>query len=190
MILDRVTWPRHTDRLSIRPATVADLPAVFAYRTLDEVGEWMPSRPASYDAWLVQLGKDVLPRTLVVERDEVLVGDLYLYVNDGWAQAEAPEPRGTETQAEIGWCLSPEHQGHGYAGEAVAELVTVCFEELGLRRLTAEAFADNLASVRVMEKVGMRREAVHRQESLHRDRGWLDSVVYALLADEWRAARG
>ena len=63
----------------------------------------------------------------------------------------------------------------------------ICFDDLGLRRLTAVAFADNPASLRVMEKVGMRQEALHRQESLHRDLGWVDSVVYAVLADEWRA---
>jgi len=182
---ERVAWPRRTERLSIRPATVDDLPSVFAYRTLEEVGHWMPSRPASYDAWLMSLGKDVLPRTLVVERDGVLVGDLYLQVGDAWAQVEAPEPRGKESQAEIGWCLSPDHQGQGYAVEAVTELVRICFEDLGLRRLTAEAFADNVPSLRVMEKLGMRREALHRRESLHRDLGWVDGVTYAILRDEW-----
>jgi RimJ/RimL family protein N-acetyltransferase len=186
---ERTEWPRRTERLSIRPATVDDLPAVFAYRTLEDVGQWMPNRPASYDAWLVQLGKDALPRTLVAEADGTIVGDLYLFVGDGWAQAEAPEPRGKDSQAEIGWCLSPEHQGLGYATEAVTELVRVCFEELGLRRLTAEAFADNLPSIRVMEKVGMRREALHLRESLHRDLGWVDSVTYALLRDEWEDGR-
>jgi len=186
MTFESVAWPRRTARLSIRPATVADFPAVFAYRTLEDVGHWMPSRPTSYDAWLLSMGKDALPRTLVIERDDVLVGDLYLKVDDGWAQAEVADRGAKESQAEIGWCLSPEHQGLGYAVEAVSELVRVCFEELGLRRLTAEAFADNGPSLRVMEKVGMRREALHRQESLHRELGWVDSVVYAILRDEWQ----
>jgi RimJ/RimL family protein N-acetyltransferase len=39
-----------------------------------------------------------------------------------------------------------------------------------------------------MEKLGMRREALHRQESLHRDLGWVDGVTYAVLRDEWRSA--
>ena len=91
-------------------------------------------------------------------------------------------------EAEIGWCLSPAHQGHGYVTEAATELVRICFEDLGVRRITAAAFADNLPSLRIMERLGMRQESHGVRDSLHRDLGWVDGVVYALLADEWRAA--
>jgi RimJ/RimL family protein N-acetyltransferase len=186
---DRISWPRHTARLTLRPATTSDLPTVFAIRTRPEVAEWMPDRPAAYDDWLLRLGRTgAVDRMLVMEVDGTVIGDLYLFVNDGWAQAEVKEG-GLKSQAEVGWCLSPDHQGHGYVTEAMTELVRICFEELGLRRLTAEAFADNLPSVRVMERLGMTYEARHRAESLHRDLGWVDGVVYALLADEWRAAQ-
>jgi RimJ/RimL family protein N-acetyltransferase len=59
---------------------------------------------------------------------------------------------------------------------------------LRLRRVFATCFADNTGSWRLMEKLGMRREAHNVRDSLHRDRGWLDGYTYALLADEWRAA--
>jgi RimJ/RimL family protein N-acetyltransferase len=182
---ERLSWPARTERLSFRPAQIADLPAVFAYRTLEDVGQWMPNRPTSYDEWVLRLGGDAMERTLVLERDGTVIGDLYLHVEDGWAQREVSEG-GTNTQAEIGWCLSPDHQGRGYVTEAVTELVRICFEDLGIRRLAAVAFAGNTASIRVMEKLGMRREALFRRESLHRDLGWVDSVIYALLADDWR----
>lgn len=189
MTFDRVSWPRRTERLTIRPATHDDLATVFAYRSLEDVSLWMPDRPASYDAWLLKLGRgNALDHTMVVEADGELAGDLYLRVQDAWAQAEVREPA-ENAQAEIGWCLSPAHQGRGLATEAVTELVRICFEDLGIRRLSAVAFADNTPSVRIMEKVGMQREALHRQESLHRDLGWVDSVVYALLVDDWSAAR-
>ncbi|MFZ2014214.1 MAG: GNAT family protein [Nocardioides sp.] len=90
------------------------------------------------------------------------------------------------TVAEIGWCLDSTHQGQGYVTEAATELVRICFEDLGLRHLTAQAFADNAPSLRMMDKLGMPAEARHRQESLHHDVGWVDSVTYAVLADEWR----
>jgi RimJ/RimL family protein N-acetyltransferase len=184
---DRISWPRHTARLTLRPATTADLPAVFGIRSQPQVAEWMPDHPTSYDDWLIKLGRiGVVDRMLLMELDGTVIGDLYLFVNDGWAQAEVREG-GLKSQAEVGWCLSPDHQGHGYVTEAMTELVRLCFEDLGLRRLTAEAFADNLPSVRVMERLGMTLEARHRAESLHRDLGWLDGVVYALLADDWRA---
>jgi RimJ/RimL family protein N-acetyltransferase len=83
--------------------------------------------------------------------------------------------------------LAPEHAGRGYATEAVRELVRVCFEELGLRRVLAQCFADNHASWRLMERLGMRREMYTVNESLHRSGEWLDGMMYALLADEWAA---
>ena len=57
---------------------------------------------------------------------------------------------------------------------------------LGLRRVTAGCFAGNEPSWRLMERVGMRREAHAVRDSLHRSRGWLDGLTYALLAEEWR----
>lgn len=186
---DRISWPRRTARLVLRPGTPSDLAAVFSIRSRADVAEWMPNRPSSYDEWLIALGRSgAIDRLLVMELDGEVIGDVYLHVQDGWAQSEVADAA-TGSQAEIGWCLSPEHQGHGYVTEAVTELVRLCFEDLGLRRLTAEAFADNTPSLRVMERLGMVCEARHRAESLHRDHGWVDSVTYALLADDWRAAQ-
>ena len=48
--------------------------------------------------------------------------------------------------------------------------------------------ADNAASARVMEKVGMQREAHLREQAWFKDRWW-DSLIYAVLEDEWRTAR-
>lgn len=186
MTFDRISWPRPTARMTIRPATTADLPAVFAVRSLPDVAEWMPDRPASYDDWLLQLGRTgAVDRMLVMEVDGEVVGDLYLKVDDAWTQAEVREP-GKGAQAEIGWCLSPAHQGHGYVTEASAELLRICFDDLGVRRVVAQAFAANEPSLRVMERLGMVREALFRSESLHRDHGWVDGVVYALLKDDWK----
>ncbi len=115
-----------------------------------------------------------------------MVGDLYLAVRDGWAQRDVVD-RPHDDEAEIGWVLDPAHQGLGYATEAVRALLRVCFEDLGLRRVVASAFLANEPSWRLMKRVGMRREGVGVRDSLHRDLGWVDGVVYALLADEARA---
>jgi RimJ/RimL family protein N-acetyltransferase len=93
-------------------------------------------------------------------------------------------------QAELGWCLDPRYAGRGYATEAVEGLLHLCFELLGLRRVTASCFADNERSWRLMERVGMRREAHTVADSLHRSGRWLDGLTYAMLADEWRARGG
>ncbi|MCC9146186.1 MULTISPECIES: GNAT family protein [unclassified Arthrobacter] len=180
-------WPVLTPRLSIRPAVVEDLPHMFEYRRTPEVAQWITARATDMDAFVERLSQpERLAAILVVEQAGTLVGDLYLARQDAWAQREVEElARGT--QAEIGYTIAPEFAGRGYASEAVAELVRICFEELGLRRVVAECFADNTASWRVMEKVGMRREGRSRQGSLHRSGRWLDDLRYALLADEWRA---
>jgi RimJ/RimL family protein N-acetyltransferase len=69
----------------------------------------------------------------------------------------------------------------------VRAVIGLCFGPLGLRRVTAGAFAANEPSWRLMERVGMRRESRTKKESLHRDHGWLDGVEYAILAEEFHA---
>lgn len=185
--LSDLTWPVRTTRLAVRPATEADVEATWRFRRLPEVTRWMTSAtqdPAEYRAKFVD--PDRLRSVLVVELDGRVVGDLMLRVEDAWAQAEVAD-RAEGVQAEIGWCLDPAEQGHGYATEAVLGLLGVAFEGLGLHRVVAYCFADNEPSWRLMERIGMRRETATLRDSLHRSGQWLDGLGYALLAEEWRA---
>ena len=188
--IDDITWPVTTERLSFRPAEKSDVAAFHAYRQLSDVSDWLP-RISPDEAAVAQRFEedDFRRRTLMVEVDGRVAGDLYLHVSDCWAQAEAPDGE-NKRQAEIGWALDPAYQGRGLALEAVRRLLEVCFTDLQLRRVFATCFADNTGSWRLMEKLGMRREAHNVRDSLHRDRGWVDGYTYALLAAEWRAARG
>ena len=52
--------------------------------------------------------------------------------------------------------------------------------------MTANCFAANEPSWRLMERLGMRREAHAVRDSLHRSGEWMDGLTYALLAEEWR----
>lgn len=184
--LSAVAWPVRTARLTIRPCTVVDLPVLFEIRRRPEVSEWLPTLPTDLDTFVERLSEpDRLAVTLALELDGELIGDLYLSVGDPWAQAEVAE-QAKGTQAELGWVVAPEHGGRGLATEAAAELMRICFEDLGLRRVVALCFADNVASWRIMEKLGMRREEHSVAESLHRSGRWLDGMGYGLLADEWR----
>jgi len=185
--LDRVDWPVRTQRLSIRPATAADVDATWRFRRLPVVGEWITRAPTSRADYAEQfLDPDRLAKTLVVELDGDVIGDLMLAIDDAWSQSEV-EDRAKGVQAELGWVLDPAHGGNGYATEAVEAVIRICFERLGLRRVVANCFADNTASSRMMERLGMRLEVRTRQDSLHRSGRWLDGLGYALLADEWRA---
>jgi RimJ/RimL family protein N-acetyltransferase len=188
--LSAVPWPVHTDRLTIRPMTVDDLPGMFDIRSRPGVSEWLPTLPTDRDAFVERLtDPQKLSATLALELDGVLIGDLFLLIGSPWAQAEIAD-QAKDTQAEIGWAVAPEHAGRGYATEAAAALLRICFEHLGLRRVKALCFAENVASWRIMEKLGMRREEYSVAESLHRSGRWLDGVGYAILADEWQDRAG
>lgn len=181
-----LSWPLTTERLLVRPATPADAPDVWRYRRLPEVSRWLTAASADeaeFAALFVQ--PDRLGVTLVVERAGAVVGDLMLRVEDGWGQTEVVA-QARRTQAEIGWAFDPAAQGTGLATEAVRRLVDACFSDLGLRRVTAVCFADNVPSWRLMERLGMRREGTFRADSLHRDGRWLDSLAYGLLREEWQ----
>lgn len=94
--------------------------------------------------------------------------------------------RRKNSMGELGYALGINYRGRGYASEAAAGLMEYAFTELGLHRIQATTSADNSASYKVMERLGMRREA-HLRESALRDGAWVDELIYGMLAREWRA---
>jgi RimJ/RimL family protein N-acetyltransferase len=184
-LVDDVDWPVRTERLVLRPATVMDVEATWRFRQLESVSRWLTRAPQSSAEHRVQFTTaESLAKSLVIEHDGEVIGDLMVAIGDAWAQAEVVD-RSRGVQAELGWAIHPDAGGRGLATEAVREVLRVCFEDLGLRRVTAACFAGNESSWRLMERVGMRREAHNVRDSLHRSGEWLDGFVYALLVDEW-----
>jgi RimJ/RimL family protein N-acetyltransferase len=180
-----LTWPRHTARLALRPVAKDDFEALWQIRRQESVGRWMTSTSSDWDRFAEMMADaDRMAKTLVIDYDGAVIGDLMIAPEDPWAQSEVVE-QAKGVQAEIGWCIDPAVEGNGYATEAVRELIGICFEELGLRRLVAHCFAANEPSWRLMERVGMRREVHSVKESLHRTGEWMDGLSYALLAEEW-----
>ena len=90
------------------------------------------------------------------------------------------------SQGEVGYALDRDHRGCGDASEAARAFMDYAFIELELHRVYAETRADNAASWKVMERLGMKREA-HFREIVCEGGHWYDLVVYAMLADEWPA---
>ncbi|WP_323749662.1 GNAT family N-acetyltransferase [Curtobacterium flaccumfaciens] len=175
-----------TDRLQLRPATVEDTNLTWAFRQLDTVNEWLGGCPTDLDGYReLFTGAERLATTVSVElHDGTIIGDFMLRREDAWAQVDVAD-RAAGTQVELGWVLDPVDSGHGYATEAVRALVSFCFTDLGVRRVVANCFLDDDSSWRLMERIGMRREVHAVRESLHRSGAWLDTVTYAVLADEW-----
>lgn len=88
-------------------------------------------------------------------------------------------------EAELGFEISPAYWSHGYGTEAAQAVVRFGFEELGLHRVWGYCVADNVASWKVMEKLGMRCEGRLRENRWFKGRWW-DTMVCAILEDEWR----
>jgi RimJ/RimL family protein N-acetyltransferase len=86
-------------------------------------------------------------------------------------------------QGLIGWALGVDYRGNGYVTEGARSLIMYGFTELDLHRIYAKTSSINTASWKVMERVGMRKEA-HLREAEFRDGEWIDVLIYAILADE------
>jgi RimJ/RimL family protein N-acetyltransferase len=181
--------PLHTERLTLRPATAQDADPTWQYRQLESVNEWLTGCPADLDGYRKLFSEPARLATTVIvtlghDATAPIIGDFMLRREDAWAQLDVAD-QAHDTQAELGWVLDPPHTGHGYATEAVRELLRYCLQHLGVRRVTANCFLDNDTSWSLMERVGMRRELHAVRESLHRSGQWLDTVGYAILKDDW-----
>lgn len=173
-----------TERLVLRPVRDADVDRILEYRNLPEVTHWLLRTVVDPDAfrkaWL-GAAEDPDDHSVAVALDRVVIGTVSLDLVDGMGQPGMP-PR---TEAHLGYVFDPAYGGQGYATEAVTAVVARAFERLGVRRITAGCFADNLASVRILEGLGMRREQHGIGDSWHAELGWVDGYTYALLADQW-----
>ena len=88
-------------------------------------------------------------------------------------------------RAELGYALGVDYRDQGYATEASAALLTYGFTALALHRIQAKTSSANHASWRVMERLGMRKEACLRDGEF-RDGEWADTLIYGILDSEWR----
>jgi RimJ/RimL family protein N-acetyltransferase len=178
--------PIRTPRLVVRAMERRDVTRFTAYRNDPEVAryqDWeLPYTRDHAHALLDSLEgvagplPDEWVQLAIEDADGVLVGDLAVWLDH------------TAELAMIGYTLAPDSQGRGYATEAVGAVVDRLFEHLGLHRVAATLDPANLASARLLERLGFRYEG--RGIAAAQVRGeWLDDDRYAVLADERRAWR-
>ena len=95
-------------------------------------------------------------------------------------------------EPEIGWTVHRNYWRQGYGTEIGGTMLRLGFDKLRLRRIIAGCNAENRGSYRIMEKIGMRREA-HFIKAQHGgsafNNEWCDRFQYAILFEEWRAAK-
>jgi RimJ/RimL family protein N-acetyltransferase len=188
MPIEYAAQPIETERLLLRPFREADLDALHAMFSRDDVVRYLYEAPRSRDetrALLerrmqsVAIGGDGDTASFAIEltgRAPTVVGDCMLHL--------ISESHG---QGEIGFVVHPDHHGRGYATEAGRAMLRVAFERLRLHRVVGRLEARNAASARVLDKLGMRREAHFVENEWVKDE-WQSEFVYAVLDREWRAS--
>lgn len=189
MTLYTPDWPMHTERLTLRPFAEGDLQALHAMQSDEEVVRYLYYGVRSLDEVRPSLARKMNGGSLATEGDGLaaavvlrdtgeLVADISLWlVSEGHAQGE------------LGFVVHPAHQRKGYATEAARPMLDFAFNTVGLHRVSGRLEARNIASARVFEKLGMRREAHFVENEWVKDE-WQSELVYAMLAREWATSAG
>jgi len=170
-------------RLILREFSMSDWPALNAYTSDPEVVKYMPFGPTTEAQTREHISECLTtaaeqPRRIyelavVVRAENYLIGTATIALHpQEWRHAS------------FSYLLHPHYWGYGYATEAMRTLINFGFRDLHLHRLEDTADTRNQASVRVMEKLGMRREG-HLRETIWKDGQWYDEYIYAILAQEW-----
>lgn len=184
----QLAFPVTTERLVIRPLTVDDLSRHHTIFSNPDIVRYLYEEPFNLQGAEEHLSRRYrveLPREgewlnlgVEVKEEGVLIGEIGL--------AMLSE---TNRHCEIGYVFDSAFSGYGYATEATAFVVEVAFTVLNAHRVSARLDARNLASRRLLERLGMRREG-HLIENEFVKGEWTDEAIYATLEDEWRARGG
>jgi len=179
--------PIETERLLLRTFAPSDLEALHDILSRDDVTRylyWGPQSEEEVQDRLTQMMNfrsldgpgDTLRLAVLLKANGRVIGDVVLHWRD--------DPH---LQGYVGFVVHPSHQGKGYATEATRPLLRLAFEDIGLHRVTGHLDPRNEASARVLEKLGMRREAHFVENEFIKDE-WQSEYVYAVLDREWREA--
>lgn len=174
-----------TERLSMRELRDSDFEVVHAYASDVEVVRFLPFGPnteAATSRFLKRARTAARAKPRIEYDLAVVLGDDDRQIGAVTLRRDGPE----SPQAMLGYCFERAAWGHGYATEAAAEVLRFGFEVLALHRMWAGCDPENAGSVRVLEKLGMRREAHFRQD-FRAASDWRDTLVFAMLEDEWCA---
>lgn len=166
----------NTERLRLRPMTVADVPAL---------REWMADK-SLYAYWGKGPSRTDKNPKLLFERPERQTKSFHLgieevksgkVIGDLWVYLIV-----SDRMASVAIRLAPSCQGVGYGTEVLAAMTRFCFERTELRRLHAEVDVRNVASYRMLEKCGYRREGMVRQGKMVNT--WCDYYIYGILSTD------
>jgi ribosomal-protein-alanine N-acetyltransferase len=171
-----------TKRLMLREFEETDWPAVLAYQSDPLYLRYYP--------WTHRAEQDVraFVQMFLAQREEqprtkyqlaITLPPAGPLIGNCGIRMKTPEAR----EADLGYEMDPRYWGQGYATEAARALLAFGFRDLGLHRIWSWCIADNVASARVLEKIGMRREGHLRENEWMKGRWW-DTLLYGILEHE------
>ncbi|WP_448564595.1 GNAT family N-acetyltransferase [Trichothermofontia sp.] len=175
-----------TPRLCLRKLTIADVDDVFAYASDPIVSRytlWQTHRSRADSERFIEaeLAKyeSLQPGTwgIVHRQQNRVVGTC------GFGTWHMPHAR-----IEVGYALGRAYWGQGLMPEALRAVISFCFSTLPLNRIEAFCLAENHASARVLEKVGMRYEGLLHEALCHQGR-YCDLKLYAILQADCQRSR-
>ncbi|REK76804.1 GNAT family N-acetyltransferase [Paenibacillus paeoniae] len=170
-----------TERLTIRNFRSADWRTVLDYTSDRHVMAYMPDgifqEPDAKDFVDQNMDEHAEKFAVSLNNGDILIGHMVFHKWYG------------ENTYEIGWVFHPQHHNKGFATEAAKAVVKYAFEELNAHRVIATCQPENVPSYRIMEKIGMRREAHFKKcipAHYKMGAGWWDEYFYAILEEEWK----
>lgn len=176
-----------TERLVLREPTADDAEALFAV-----VGAEFAWRGQAIEPYSLDDVKERI-RQYLLRRGTDRLRFLYFFVAAakadhgriiGSASLQLTAPR----IASLGFGVAETHARRGFGGEIARRMLDFGFGEAGLHRIHAAAAVENEASSRLLEKIGMRPEGIAR-DCIFAQGKWWSEAQYALVEDEFRAAR-
>jgi RimJ/RimL family protein N-acetyltransferase len=171
-----------TERLVLRPYEAKDLlqrfavrPDYYKYLALPEL---TPESVAAFFSERLEEQERGEPKrvTFAIEAKVLghMIGAIRIEVRDVVHQS-----------GDLGFALDSEQQGHGYMTEALQCVLTFGFDDFKLHRIWATADIENEKSWRLLERAGMKREGLMREDKVVRG-AWRDSYLYAILEEDDR----
>ncbi len=177
----------HTARLLLRPFETADAEAIYALQSNARVLRYWDSPP-----WTERSRADTFIEACRTMEEDGSGARLAIQTSAdgafvGWCAMFQWNP--VYRSLGIGYCLDEPAWGKGYATEAVRAMLAWAYGTLDLNRVDAELDTRNLASARVLEKLGFQREGLRREDCIVLGEV-SDSWIYGLLRRDWEARRG
>ena len=176
----------NTDRLFLRPVNIEDKTSIYKYRSDPETNKYLSSAILTMedlDDFFRKISSEINVRgtwfqfVIIEQKSNLLIGDIGVHFLES-----DPE----NSQVEIGYTLDRNFRGKGYATEALREIIDFLIHRLNKRRIIASIDPANIKSIQLIERLGFRKEA-HFIESLFIHGKWVDDVIYAILAREWKS---